>query len=93
MDIGRWYIPTEFETELCPSLIITDGMFPSVIPLVFSGFLVVKKDLVTLRLSWHLKWVFVSVVASAFEANHRKQVFGNGGNVIYFMRDPPYFAF
>jgi len=41
MDLGRRYIPTDFETELCPSVNITDGMFPSVIPLVLSGFLVV----------------------------------------------------
>ena len=46
------------------------------------------------RYWWPLtEWVFVYVVASAFEANHRKQVFGNEGNVIYFMRDPPCFAF
>jgi len=40
----RWngrYIPTDLETELCPSVIITDIIVPSVIPLVFSGFLVV----------------------------------------------------
>ena len=37
---GR-YISTNFETELCPSVNITDEIFPSVIPLVFSGFLVV----------------------------------------------------
>jgi len=37
----RRYIPTDFETELFPSVIITDGKIPSVIPLVFSGFLVV----------------------------------------------------
>jgi F-box interacting protein len=36
------YIPTDLETELCPSVIITDGIFPSVIPLLFSGFLVVS---------------------------------------------------
>jgi len=35
------YIPTDFEMEFSPSVIITDGIFPSVIPLVFSGFLVV----------------------------------------------------
>jgi hypothetical protein len=40
-----------------------------------------------------IKWVFVSVVASAFEANHKKQVFGKGENVIYFMRDPSCSAF
>ena len=27
--------------ELCPSVLITDGIFSSVIPLLFSGFLVV----------------------------------------------------
>jgi len=37
--LGRRYIPTDFETELCPS----------VIPLVFSGFLVV------LRVTWIIK--------------------------------------
>jgi len=37
----RRYIPTDFKTELCPSVLITDGIFPSVIPLLFSGFLVV----------------------------------------------------
>jgi len=37
---GR-YIPTDFETEFSPSVITTDRIFPSVIPLVFSGFLVV----------------------------------------------------
>ena len=37
----RRYIPTDFETELCPSVLITDGNIPSVIPLLFSGFLVV----------------------------------------------------
>ena len=47
--LGRRYIPTDFETELCPSVIITDGLFPSVIPLVFSSFLVV------LRVSWIIK--------------------------------------
>ena len=38
---GR-YIPSELETELLPSVIITDEKIPSVIPLVFAGFLVVK---------------------------------------------------
>jgi hypothetical protein len=37
----RRYIPTDFETEFSPSVIITDGIFLLVIPLVFSGFLVV----------------------------------------------------
>ena len=37
---GR-YIPTDFETELFPSVIITDKKIPSVIPLVFADFLVV----------------------------------------------------
>jgi len=40
-DIGRRYILTEFETELCSLVIINDEIFSSVIPLVFSGFLVV----------------------------------------------------
>jgi hypothetical protein len=37
----RWYIPTDFETKLFLSVYITDGKIPSVILLVFSGFLVV----------------------------------------------------
>jgi hypothetical protein len=37
----RWQIPTAFETELVMSLKITDGKYPSVIPLVLSDFLVV----------------------------------------------------
>jgi hypothetical protein len=37
-DLGCRYIPIDFETELFPSVIITDGK----IPLDFSGFLVVK---------------------------------------------------
>jgi hypothetical protein len=44
-DLGRRYIPTDFETGLCPSVNITDGMFPSVIPLVLSSFLVVTVPL------------------------------------------------
>ena len=50
----RRYIPTDLETELCPSVIITDenipsviitdGNIPSVIPLLFSGFLVVPNE-------------------------------------------------
>jgi len=40
-DLFRRYIPTDFETELFPSVYITDGIIPSVIPLLFSGFLVV----------------------------------------------------
>jgi hypothetical protein len=42
-DLGRRYIPTDFETELFSSGIITDEKIPLVIPLVFSGFLVVIK--------------------------------------------------
>jgi hypothetical protein len=38
---GR-YIPTDFEIEFSPSVLITDEIFPSVILLVFAGFLVVK---------------------------------------------------
>jgi len=41
-DIGRRYIPIDFETKLCPSVIITDVKIPSVIPLVFFDFLVVS---------------------------------------------------
>jgi hypothetical protein len=37
---GR-YIPTDFEMELFLVVIITDGKIPLVIPLVFTGFLVV----------------------------------------------------
>jgi hypothetical protein len=40
-ELFRRYIPTDFETELFPSVLITDGICPSVIPLLFSGFLVV----------------------------------------------------
>jgi len=40
-DLFRRYIPTDFETELFLSVYITDGIIPSVIPLFFSGFLVV----------------------------------------------------
>jgi len=39
--IVRRYIPTDFEMEFSPSVIITDGIFLLVIPLVFSGFLIV----------------------------------------------------
>jgi hypothetical protein len=39
--ITRRYIPTDFEMELFPSVYITDGKIPSVIPLLLSGFLVV----------------------------------------------------
>ena len=38
---GR-YIPTDFETELCSSVKISDEKIPSIIPLVFSDFLVVN---------------------------------------------------
>jgi hypothetical protein len=38
MELVRWYIPSDFETEFSPSVI------PLVIPLVFSGFLVVIED-------------------------------------------------
>jgi hypothetical protein len=41
MELCRRYIPTDFETELFPSIRITDEKIPSVIPLVFAGFLVV----------------------------------------------------
>jgi len=40
-DLCRRYIPIDFETELFPLVIITDEKNPSVIPLVFAGFLVV----------------------------------------------------
>jgi hypothetical protein len=40
-DVFRRYKPTDFETEFSPSVITTDRIFLSVIPLVFSGFLVV----------------------------------------------------
>jgi len=36
------YIPTKLETKLFPSVKITDEKIPSVIPLVFADFLVVK---------------------------------------------------
>jgi len=41
----RRQIPTTFETELVPSLKITDGKYMSVIPLVLSDFLVVLRYL------------------------------------------------
>jgi len=41
-DVGHRYIPTDFEMELCPSVIITDRNIPLVILLVFFGFLVVQ---------------------------------------------------
>jgi len=41
MELFRRYIPTDFETEFSPSVYTIDGIFPSVIPLVFSSFLVV----------------------------------------------------
>ena len=37
----HWYIQTDFEMELFTSVIITDRKSLSVIPLIFSGFLVV----------------------------------------------------
>jgi len=43
-ELVRRYIPTDFETEFSPSVITTDGKFPSVIPLVFSGFPVVIEE-------------------------------------------------
>jgi len=43
MDLYRRYIPTDFEMELFPSVIITDEEIPSIILLVFAGFLVVKQ--------------------------------------------------
>jgi hypothetical protein len=48
--LGRRYIPTDFEMELFLSVIITDGIYPSVIPLVFSSFMVV--DHLPLARSW-----------------------------------------
>jgi hypothetical protein len=41
MDLYHRYIPTDFEMELFPSVIITDEKISSVIPLVFTDFLVV----------------------------------------------------
>ena len=46
------YIPTDFKTELFPSVYITDGKIPSVIPtsvipLVFSGFLAVRLQILS----------------------------------------------
>jgi hypothetical protein len=48
MELVLRYIPTDFETEFSPLVIITDEIFPSVIPLVFAGFLVVIADV------WHV---------------------------------------
>jgi hypothetical protein len=68
----RRYIPTDFETELCPSVLITDGIFPSVIPLLFSGFLVVNQEKKnkstrplnnpTKRKSWKLQRTFFKTI-------------------------------
>ena len=65
MEYYRWYIPTvsptelvhryipsDFETEFSSSVITTNGIFSSVIPLVFSDFLVVEVFLGT-TLSTH----------------------------------------
>jgi hypothetical protein len=41
---NRRYIPTNLETELFSSVYITDEIFPSVISLLFFGFLVVELD-------------------------------------------------
>ena len=46
------YIPSDFETEFSSSVITTNGIFSSIIPLVFSGFLVVEVFLGT-TLSTH----------------------------------------
>jgi hypothetical protein len=42
-DLFHRYIPTDFETELFSSVYITDEKIPSVIPLLFSSFLVVEQ--------------------------------------------------
>jgi len=49
-DLCRRYILTDFEMELFSSVIITDRKISSVIPLVFSGFLVV-----TIIWDWKIK--------------------------------------
>jgi hypothetical protein len=49
-ELVRRYIPTDFETKFSPSVITTDEIFPSVIPLVFSSFLVV--------IGLYLRWIF-----------------------------------
>jgi hypothetical protein len=54
----RRYIPLDFETEFSPSVITTDEIFSSVIPLVFSGFLVV----VVLVLIWVLLVLMLLVI-------------------------------
>jgi hypothetical protein len=56
--IVRRYIPSDFETEFSPSVITTDEIFPSVIPLVFSDFLVV----VVLVLIWVLLVLMLLVI-------------------------------
>jgi len=58
MGWGRRYIPADFEMKLFPSIIITDGMFLSIISLIFSGFFdsehhIIKVD-VTVR--FQNKW-------------------------------------
>jgi len=40
-ELVRWYIPIDFEMKFSLSVITTDEIFTSVIPLVFSSFLVV----------------------------------------------------
>jgi len=57
-ELVRRYIPSDFEMEFSPSVITTDEIFPSVIPLVFSGFLVV----VVLVLIWVLLVLMLLVI-------------------------------
>jgi len=57
-ELVRRYIPSDFETEFSPSVITTDEIFPSVIPLVFSDFLVV----VVLVLIWVLLVLMLLVI-------------------------------
>ena len=61
-ELFRRYIPTDFEMELFPSVYITDGKIPSVIPLLFSGFLVViqvswpESRVWQIKSSWQITW-------------------------------------
>jgi len=60
-DLGRRYIPIDFETELFPSVIVTDRKILSVILLIFSGFLVV----------WYQTEILFSTHATCLWRRHR----------------------
>ena len=60
-DLGRRYILIDFETELFPSVIVTDRKILSVILLIFSGFLVV----------WYQTEILFSTHATCLWRRHR----------------------